>query len=174
MPVRRPVSARLGVEVLEDRTVPSGVASPPIVISPPIYGPPIPVPIRPIPIPVHGITISGSVTSFPWVVSTDIVIPPRLGVSPHFSLNIVVLDNGKVDACYRDTVRITFSGPGCITGLPSTYTFTAADAGRHSFNGYAPTPGSYSIRVTDTSNPQITHTFTFVVGYPRIMPLASS
>jgi subtilisin-like proprotein convertase family protein len=57
--------------------------------------------------------------------------------------------NGNVDTGYTGTVHFTSSDPQA--GLPADYTFTAADAGSHTFSAALKTAGTQSLSVTDTA-----------------------
>ena len=57
---------------------------------------------------------------------------------------------GNVTTGYRGTV--TFSSSDVQAGLPASYTFTATDAGSHTFSATLKTAGSQSITVKDTAN----------------------
>jgi hypothetical protein len=58
--------------------------------------------------------------------------------------------NGNVLTSYTGTVSITSSDPRAV--LPSTYTFVAADSGKHTFSVTLKTAGTQSITATDTSS----------------------
>jgi hypothetical protein len=58
--------------------------------------------------------------------------------------------NGTVDPNYTGTVHFTSSDTQA--GLPADYTFTAADAGVHTFSATLKTAGSQSLTATDTAN----------------------
>src|SRR5207247_8769305 len=55
---------------------------------------------------------------------------------------------------YRGRVHFTSSDAAAV--LPGDYTFTAADAGVHSFTATLKTPGSRTLTVKDTANASIT------------------
>jgi hypothetical protein len=61
---------------------------------------------------------------------------------------------GNVATGYLGTV--TFSSDESHADLPSDYTFTAADAGVHTFSATFNRFGTFYLRVTDTANPSIT------------------
>jgi hypothetical protein len=54
---------------------------------------------------------------------------------------------------YTGTVRLTSSDARAV--LPGTYTFTAADAGRHTFSAVLKTAGTQSLTATDAANAAI-------------------
>jgi uncharacterized membrane protein len=62
---------------------------------------------------------------------------------------------GNTATSYVGTVVFTTSDPGALVSLPSSYTFTAADAGVASFSAVLVTAGSQSITATDTSDSSI-------------------
>jgi len=57
--------------------------------------------------------------------------------------------DGTTDACYRGTVHFTSSDRQAV--LPPDYTFTAADAGVHTFSATLKTVGTQTITATDTT-----------------------
>jgi hypothetical protein len=57
---------------------------------------------------------------------------------------------GNVATGYRGTVHFSSSDPRAI--LPADYTFTAADAGLHTFSPTFKTAGTQSLTATDTAN----------------------
>lgn len=62
--------------------------------------------------------------------------------------------DGTVDTSYTGTVRFSSSDGQSL--LPAAYTFTAADAGTHTFNATLKTAGTQSITATDTSSGTLT------------------
>jgi hypothetical protein len=58
---------------------------------------------------------------------------------------------GNVALGYTGTVHFASSDPQAV--LPADYTFTAADAGRHTFTPTLNTAGTQTLSVTDTANP---------------------
>jgi len=82
--------------------------------------------------------------------------------------------DGSTNTGYLGTVRFTSSDPQAM--LPADYTFTAADAGVHTFSATLKTAGSQSITTTDGTglngtdtailvNPSAASTF-MVAGFP--------
>ena len=61
---------------------------------------------------------------------------------------------GNVATGYTGTVALTSSDPHAV--LPASYTFTAADAGTHTFAVTLDTAGTQSITATDTVTSSIT------------------
>src|SRR5262249_50918475 len=57
---------------------------------------------------------------------------------------------GNLATGYAGTVRFTSSDPQAV--LPADYTFTAADAGLHTFSAVLKTAGKQSLTATDTAN----------------------
>ncbi len=85
-----------------------------------------------------------------------------------FSLTVrATMDNGQVDPNYQGTVTFTSTDPSA--GLPADYTFTADDAGVHTFDGVTlSTLGSQRITATDTSDNTITGTVSITVTPPTL------
>jgi uncharacterized delta-60 repeat protein len=81
-----------------------------------------------------------------------------------FSITVTALDAyGNVATGYTGTVRFTDSVGGGT--LPGNYTFTAADAGVHTFSGLKlKTKGTQTLTVTDTGNGQIVAQLTITVS----------
>jgi hypothetical protein len=74
-----------------------------------------------------------------------------------FSATVSALDaNNQPAAGYAGTVHFTSSDPRAV--LPADYTFTAADAGVHTFNVTLATAGSQSVTATDTVSGSLTAT----------------
>ncbi len=63
---------------------------------------------------------------------------------------------GNIASGYTGTVAFSSSDP--IASLPASYTFTAADAGVHTFTAALKRAGTQSITVTDTAVPALTAT----------------
>jgi hypothetical protein len=64
--------------------------------------------------------------------------------------------DGTTDTSYTGTVHFTSSDS--MAGLPADYSFTAADAGTHTFSATFKTAGTQSITATDTASTSITGT----------------
>jgi len=77
---------------------------------------------------------------------------PTAGVAGSFS--VMALDAYDNRAGYTGTVRFTSSDPQAV--LPGNYTFTAADAGMHTFSATLKTAGYQSLTATDTVNAALT------------------
>ena len=71
---------------------------------------------------------------------------------------------GATDAAYRGTVH--FSSSDVQAGLPADYTFTAADAGSHTFSVTLKTAGTQNLAVADTSSSAATGTQSGIVVSP--------
>jgi hypothetical protein len=61
---------------------------------------------------------------------------------------------GNVATGYLGTVH--FNSNDSRASLPSNYTFTAGDAGKHTFSAALETTGTWGVRVRDTAHPTIT------------------
>jgi hypothetical protein len=80
-----------------------------------------------------------------------------------FNFTVTALDAfGNVATGYRGTVHFTSNGGNPF--LPANYTFTAADAGVHSFTMTWPIAGTWVLTVTDTSNGTIKGSQTVIVA----------
>jgi hypothetical protein len=87
--------------------------------------------------------------------SIRISAPANVSRNTQFSFTITMVDAfGNVATGYRGTVHFT-SSDGAAT-LPANYTFTAGDAGVHTFTATMRTSGSQTLKVTDTNNSSIT------------------
>jgi hypothetical protein len=85
-----------------------------------------------------------------------------------FPLIVTLTDQyGNVATGYTGTVHFTGSDPAWMLGIlataPANYTFTAADAGVHTFSVTLITPPSQTVTVTDTVNGTLTATSTIAV-----------
>src|SRR5262249_33787983 len=88
---------------------------------------------------------SYTVTGFPS--------PQTAGVAGSFT--VTVFDAfGNLATNYTGTVR--FTSTDTQAALPANYTFTAADAGVHTFSATLKTAGTQTITATDTGNATIT------------------
>ena len=92
------------------------------------------------------------------------VIPARLAVTATSAslaaggaglVTVKALDaHGRAWASYRGTIHFTSTDPGAR--LPADYTYTAADAGVHTFTVEYTTPGTQGVRASDMAIPPIT------------------
>ncbi|HVX13047.1 MAG TPA: VCBS repeat-containing protein [Pirellulales bacterium] len=81
------------------------------------------------------------------------------------SITVTVLNaDGTVDTGYTGTVR--FSSSDGQAALPANYTFTAADAGKHTFGATLKSAGTQSITATDTSTGTLTGSETGITVAP--------
>src|SRR5262249_34117995 len=122
----------------------------------------------------HAFTVTLTKTAGAFIAATDvatgvrssanIVVNPLAAVSLSMSVasttpveipaSVVVsaLDQfGNVATGYTGTIHFASSDPQAV--LPADYTFTAADAGRHTFTATLNTDGTQTLSVTDTANP---------------------
>jgi hypothetical protein len=92
-------------------------------------------------------TISVSAAAASGFTVTGLVSPRTAGATG--AVRVTALDPfGNLATSYRGTVHITSSD--AQAGLPADYTFTAADAGKHSFTVILKTAGTQSVTATDT------------------------
>ena len=73
--------------------------------------------------------------------------PATAGAAGSFTITARNAD-GTTDTAYTGTVHFTGSDPQAV--LPADYTFTAADAGVHTFSATLKTAGTQSLTATDT------------------------
>ena len=79
-------------------------------------------------------------------------VPSQTTAGSSISVIVAAVDiYGNPAAGYTGTVHFSSSDPQA--GLPADYTFTAADAGAHSFITSLKTAGTQSLAVADTANP---------------------
>jgi hypothetical protein len=97
-----------------------------------------------------GITVSGAATPTSFTVSG--FPATTAGVAHTFT---VTARDAYGNLCTNYTGTVTFSSSDVQAGLPSSYTFTAADAGAHSFTATLKTAGTQSITVKDTANSNV-------------------
>jgi hypothetical protein len=112
-------------------------------------------------------TATGSITGSETAITvnpaaaTKFIIsgPASVRSGPSFSLTVTVEDAyGNVATGYTGTIQ--FSSTDSQATLPAKYTFTAADAGKHTFTGLKfRTSGTQTITVTDTLFSSITGSF---------------
>jgi subtilisin-like proprotein convertase family protein len=98
-------------------------------------------------------------TGSPVTASSLVVggFPPSTTAGQAGSFTVTAEDaNGNVATGYTGTVHFTSSDPHA--GLPADYTFTAADAGRHTFTTTLTTAGTQSLTATDTAAGGLTAT----------------
>ena len=86
-------------------------------------------------------------------------LPPTVMAGQSFSVTVTAKDSaGHVAAGYKGTVHFTTSDSSLSIVLPSNYTFTAGDAGVHTFPSAAKLDkaGTQTITATDTATGTIT------------------
>src|SRR5205807_1069612 len=81
--------------------------------------------------------------------------PSTAGVAGNFTV-IAKDGNGLTNTNYTGTVHFTSSDAQAV--LPADYTFTAADAGAHTFSATLKTAGLRSITATDTTTGSVSGT----------------
>jgi uncharacterized repeat protein (TIGR03803 family) len=128
--------------------------------------------------------ITGSDTSNSMITGADGPITVTAAAATHFSIaapasakrgkafnvTVTALDAyGNVAAGYTGTVHFTSSDTRAT--LPANYTFTATDAGVHTFSVTLNSGGSQSITVRDTMNSSITGTVSIQVNGATPVPL---
>jgi hypothetical protein len=90
-------------------------------------------------------------------------LPASATAGRALTLTVTAQDNnGKTATGYRGTVHFTSSDSQA--GLPADYTFTATDAGVHSFTVTLKTAGNQSVTFTDTATASITGSATVTVN----------
>jgi hypothetical protein len=104
---------------------------------------------------VQGVAISMTVSGFPS--------PITAGTAGSFQVTVKD-QNGNLASGYRGTVHFTSSDPHAL--LPGDYTFTAADAGVHTFSATLKTAATQSITATDTVTGTLTGTQSGIVVNP--------
>ncbi|TME59024.1 MAG: hypothetical protein E6I54_12805 [Chloroflexi bacterium] len=93
--------------------------------------------------------------------------PATATVNQSFNVTVTAKDRyGNVATGYRGTVQFTSSD--LLATLPANYTFTAGDAGAHSFSVTLVTPPSESVTVTDTANASLTASAQITVKLPLL------
>jgi subtilase family serine protease len=88
----------------------------------------------------------------------SVALPSSSTAGAPFSVTVSILDSSNnLTPSYRGTVHFVSSDGAGQVVLPANYTFTAADAGVHTFTGVTlVTAGSQTVTVTDTVNASIT------------------
>ena len=118
-------------------------------------------------------TQSNPITVSPAAASSLSIVTPTLDTARKpFTATVTAYDPyGNVATGYRGTVHFISTDHGAV--LPPNYTFTAGDAGIHTFgNGVTMrTVGQQTITVFDISNPSITGS---IVVYVSPAPAASA
>jgi hypothetical protein len=81
--------------------------------------------------------------------------PGSVAANQAFSISVTLKDQfGNIATGYTGTIHFSTSDAlvALLGGMPADYTFTAADAGTHSFSATLRTAGTQSITAADTSN----------------------
>ena len=93
----------------------------------------------------------------------EIRTPSSVMVGSPFTVTVTATVDGRRDTIFNGSIHFTSSDNAAV--LPSDYTFTAGDAGSHTFiNGVAlMTPGGQSIKATDVFALAITATASVTV-----------
>jgi hypothetical protein len=99
----------------------------------------------------------GGILVTPGVVSALVLsgFPSPGGARTLNSFTVTAVDAfGNTVTDYRGTVRFSSDASGVL--LPPDYTFTASDAGSHTFDALFLTPGTYYLRVVDAQSGSLT------------------
>src|SRR5262249_30189385 len=89
--------------------------------------------------------------------------PSTVGAGTSNGVNVELRDPfGNLAVDYLGSVHFTSSDPQAV--LPSDYTFTSADAGRHSFVLTLKTAGTQSVGLRDTVSSGLTGSFSTTVS----------
>ncbi len=92
-----------------------------------------------------------SITVTPAVSRFTVSAPTASAAGDSFTVTVSAIDSlGSVGTGYGGTVRFSSSDP--LAGLPSDYTFTADDAGVHTFNVSLKSAGSRYVGVTESGS----------------------
>ena len=116
---------------------------------------------------VHGAELWELPTNIPTLAVSGFSASTIAGAAGSFTVTAENAD-GSTDTGYTGTVHFTSSDGQA--GLPADYTFTAADAGVHTFSATLETAGTQSITATDTTTASDTGTETGIT----VLPAAAS
>jgi hypothetical protein len=109
-------------------------------------------------------TQSGIAVTHSTATHFAIVAPSTAGTGKSFLITVSALDAfGNVDTGYLGKVHL---GATVSTSLSSNYSFTAGDAGTHTFSVTLNTAGVQTISVSDTLNSSILGSVTLTVSTP--------
>lgn len=104
------------------------------------------------------------------VASLELTLAPsNMELTDSSTLTVVAKNTlGEVDSSYRGTV--TFSSTSGTAELPSSYTFTGADAGTHVFENALKffEAGTFAVTVEDVVNPVLIDTKNITVNLPPV------
>lgn len=104
-----------------------------------------------------GNTASANLTVVSVATHFGVSAPASAISGTSFNFTVTAIDSSnKVVPSYRGTARFTSTDSQAI--LPSSYTFTPADAGVHTFPAVLKTAGSQTITATDTTSASVTGT----------------
>ncbi|QJW98077.1 beta strand repeat-containing protein [Frigoriglobus tundricola] len=108
--------------------------------------------------------ITGAATATVASAGTTFAVsaPSAATAGTAFTVTVTAQTSGGTNTGYRGTVHFTSTDGQAV--LPANYTFTAADAGVHTFTVTLKTAGSESITATDTVTGAITGTATTTVS----------
>ena len=107
------------------------------------------------------------------VAKFGISAPAAAAAGSSFTITVSALtSNGTVATGYRGAVRFTSSD--VLAGLPADYTFTAADAGVHTFTITLRTAGSRSISLVDKASAALVGSATFSVAAAAVSSIQLS
>ncbi len=95
-------------------------------------------------------SLDGTVTAPAPADTLSISSPTSAVAGTSFSVTVTASNSQGVDAGYTGTVQLTSSD--AKAGLPSSYTFTAADNGSHTFTVTLNSAGTQSITATDQNH----------------------
>ena len=111
-------------------------------------------------------TSNNIAVSLPPATHLSVSAPSTVSTGSAFSVTVTALDaSSNIATGYTGTVHFTSTDLAAGVALPADYTFTAGDAGRHTFTATLKTPGTQSISATDTATSSITGTVAIsVVG----------
>jgi hypothetical protein len=112
-----------------------------------------------------GITVDPAAAS--QLVVSGFPSPTTAGASHTFA---VAAEDPYGNAASGYTGTVHFTSSDARATLPANYTFTAADAGRHTFSGTLKTAGTQSLTATDTTTASLTGTD----GGIAVQPAAAS
>jgi hypothetical protein len=110
-------------------------------------------------------SITGSQTTTVTAAAASLVLsgPATATAGTGFNVTVKALDTyGNVATGYLGTVHFTSSDAQAL--LPADYTFTATDAGKHTFSAILKTAGNESITATDTVTASLTGSQTVTVS----------
>jgi N,N-dimethylformamidase beta subunit-like protein len=93
----------------------------------------------------------------------SIAAPASTKMNQSFNFTVTLRDRfGNVATGYTGTVRFSTTDISPLVNLPANYTFTAGDAGVHTFSATLQTPPSQTITASDIANEALTATSTSI------------